>query len=62
MIGVLKDLSVRTLFDAAVDAMMLIDDSGHIVLVNPVAQKLFSYTEDQLCGLAVEILIVRTYR
>ncbi len=62
MIGVLKDLSVRTLFDAAVDAMMLIDDSGHIVLVNPVAQKLFSYTEDQLCGLAVEILIVRRYR
>ncbi|WP_297324579.1 PAS domain S-box protein [Nitrosomonas sp.] len=38
--------------------MLLTEDSGHIVLVNPVAQKLFGYTEDELSGLAVEILIV----
>ncbi len=62
MIEVLKNLGFRTLFDAAADAMLLTEDSGHIVLVNPVAQKLFGYTEDELSGLAVEILIVPRYR
>ncbi len=58
----LKDLHFRTLFDAAADAMLLVDNFGHIVLANPAAQLLFGYTEDELCGLTVEALIPPQYR
>lgn len=58
----LKNLSFRALFDAAADAMLLVDNSGHIVLANPAAQLLFGYTEDELCGLTVEALIPPQYR
>ncbi|GJL73657.1 MAG: hypothetical protein NMNS01_28560 [Nitrosomonas sp.] len=58
----LKSLSFRTLFDAAADAMLLVDDTGHIVLANPTAQLLFGYSEDELCGLTVELLMPARYR
>lgn len=57
----LKSLSFRTLFDAA-DAMLLVDDAGHIVLANSAVQLLFGYTENELCGLTVEMLIPARYR
>ena len=53
----LNDLSFRALFNAAVDAMLLVDESGHVVLGNPAAQQLFGYAEDELSGLAVEMLV-----
>lgn len=62
MIKVLKNLSFRTLFDAATDAQLLTDDSGRIVLVNPAAQKLFGCSENGLRGLEVEILMMPRYR
>jgi len=59
---VLKDLSFRALFDIAVDAMLLVDDTGHVLLANPAAQQLFGYTQDELSGLAVEMLMPPRYR
>jgi len=53
----LNDLSFRALFDAVVDAMLLVDDTGHVLLANPAAQQLFGYTQDELSGLAVEMLM-----
>ncbi|AEJ02283.1 PAS/PAC sensor signal transduction histidine kinase [Nitrosomonas sp. Is79A3] len=50
------------MFDAAADAMLLTEDSGHIVLVNPAAQKLFGYSANELIGLGIEMLIVPRYR
>ncbi len=50
-------LSFRALFDTAIDAMLLVDNFGHIVLANPAAQLLFGYTEDDLCGLEIVALI-----
>jgi PAS domain-containing protein len=40
--GTFKCLSLRTLFDVAADVMLLVADTGHIVLANPAAQLLFS--------------------
>ena len=62
MTDALENLSFRTLFDAAADAMLLVDNAGHIVLANPTVQLLFGYTENELCGLTVEVLIPSRYR
>jgi len=50
------------MFDAIADAMLLTEDSGHIVLVNPAAQQLFGYSADELSGIAIGMLIVPRYR
>jgi PAS domain S-box-containing protein len=55
-------LSFKTLFDAAIDAMLLIDDSGHITYANASAQQLLAYTEEALCGLAIDTLLPPQYR
>ncbi|MGZ8983404.1 MAG: PAS domain-containing sensor histidine kinase [Methylotenera sp.] len=62
MINPLEGLSFKTLFDAAADAMLLIDDTGHIVLANPIAQQLLGYTEEEICGLEVSALMPPQYR
>jgi len=62
VIEALKNLSFRTLFDAIADAAIVIESTGHVVLMNPAAQQLFGYTENELMGLAVEMLITPRYR
>ncbi len=58
----LTNLSFRTLFDAAVEAKLLVDAAGRIVLANPAAQLLFGYSEDEICELTVEMLMPARYR
>lgn len=58
----LTNLSFRTLFDAAVEAKLLVDAAGRIVLANPAAQLLFGYSEDELCEVTVEMLMPARYR
>jgi len=55
----LKNLSFRALFDAAVEAKLLVDDA---VLANPAAQLLFSYSENEICEITVEMLMPARYR
>ena len=62
MTDALKNLSFRTLFDAAVEAKLLVDDTGRIALANPAAQLLFGYSEDELCEITVEMLMPARYR
>ena len=59
---VLENLNFRALFDATVNAMLLTDDAGRIVFINPAAQQLFGYSENELCSLEIEALIPRRYR
>jgi len=58
----LKGLSFHTLFDAAADAMLLIDDTGHVVQANPVALQLLDYTQEEITDLEVEALMPPQYR
>ncbi len=62
MDGSLKNLSFRTLFDAAVEAKLLADATGRIVLANSAAQLLFGYSENEMCKLTVEMLMPARYR
>src|SRR5690349_17531 len=47
----------RSLLEAAPDAMVIVDDTGTIRLVNAQTEALFGYRRDELLGHPVEMLI-----
>jgi two-component system, LuxR family, sensor kinase FixL len=53
---------LRDLLEAAPDAMVIVDDVGHIVLVNAEVERLFGYQRDDLLGCPVEMLLPERYR
>jgi PAS domain S-box-containing protein len=52
----------RTLLEAAPDAIIIVDTTGHITLVNTQAEKLFNYQRAELIGQSIEMLVPRRYR
>ncbi|MBI2205114.1 MAG: sigma 54-interacting transcriptional regulator [Candidatus Rokubacteria bacterium] len=50
------------LLDAAPDAMVLVDGTGRVVLVNAQTERLFGYTRDELLGQPVEMLVPERLR
>ena len=62
MANPLKNLSSQALFDAAADAMLLVNDVGHVVEANAAALQLLEYSEAAILGLSVEALIPDSFR
>jgi PAS domain S-box-containing protein len=70
IVGVAQDVTERTraelrsrdLIESAPDAMVIIDASGRIVLVNAQTEQLFGYDRAELAGEPVEILLPERYR
>ncbi|MDR4515164.1 MAG: PAS domain S-box protein [Nitrosomonas sp.] len=58
----LDGISFRALFDAAFEAMLLVDAAGRIVLANYAAQSVFEYSLDELHGREIEMLLPERYR
>jgi len=56
------DLRFRQIFEASPDAILQVDQAGHIVLANAVAVEMFRYSPDQLRGKAVEELVPGRFR
>jgi protein-histidine pros-kinase len=52
----------RRLLESATDAMVIIDQSGRIVMVNAQTERLFGYARAELLGFPVEILIPKQFR
>ena len=52
----------RALLEAAPDAMVIVDRSGRILLVNAQTETLFGYRREELIGQPVEILVPGRYR
>jgi PAS domain S-box-containing protein len=49
------------LFQHATEGIIVSNKAGEIVMVNPIAEKLFQYTKDELIGKKIEVLIPRRY-
>ena len=46
-----------TLLDSAPDAMIIVNDSGEIVIVNSQTERMFGFTRDELIGEKIELLL-----
>lgn len=53
----LKESTYVILFDAIQEGLIVTDNKGKVVLCNPVCEKLFGYTEDELVGEKIEVLV-----
>jgi formate hydrogenlyase transcriptional activator len=56
------DERYRRLLEAAPDAMVVVDRSGRMILVNSLTEKMFGYTRQELLNQPVEILIPESLR
>lgn len=56
------DSLFRSLLESAPDAMVIVDQSGSIVLVNSQTVKLFGFSRDELLGQSVDILVPERFR
>ncbi|BEP46300.1 PAS domain S-box protein [Variovorax sp. V15] len=52
----------RSLFSAYPDSLLVVDQSGSIVLANPSAAALLGYTANELVGLNVDVLVPESIR
>jgi PAS domain S-box-containing protein len=56
------NMRYRALLDAAPDAILVVNQSGTIALVNAQAERLFGYRRNELIGQPMEILIPQRFR
>nr|MBO2487853.1 hypothetical protein [Gammaproteobacteria bacterium] len=52
----------QAVLDAAVDAVVLFDHEGRIELLNHAGERMFGYSEQEVIGLKVDILLPEPYR
>ena len=53
---------MTSLFENATEGIILTNGSGQIVLVNPAAQSIFGYEEEELSGQHIEVLIPKQFK
>ena len=52
----------QAFFDAAPDAIVVVDGAGRLTMVNGLAEQMFGYRRAELLGQAVELLVPERYR
>ena len=55
-------LDYRAVFESAPDGIVVVDDDGRIVELNPCVLEQFGYTAEELIGERVEILVPEAVR
>ena len=56
------DPEFRTLFEAAPDAMIVVDEGGVVLLANEQAEAAFGYNASEIIGNSVEMLLPDRFR
>lgn len=54
--------NIRTLLDAAPSGVVVVNEAGEITFVNPMAERLFGYTHEELIGRSVDLLVPEPLR
>jgi len=54
--------TTRALFEAAAQAIFVVDQGGRIAMVNPATEKMLGYAESELIGQPVELLVPENLR
>ncbi|MDV6030903.1 MAG: PAS domain S-box protein [Phycisphaera sp. RhM] len=57
-----EEMRFRGLLEAAPDAMVIVDETGTLTLVNQQTERLFGYDREELLGQPVELLIPQSLR
>ena len=57
-----SEATARALFEAAGQAILVIDQSGRIVMANPATEKMLGYAQDELIGQSIELLVPESLR
>ncbi|HTA26954.1 MAG TPA: PAS domain-containing protein, partial [Bacteroidia bacterium] len=52
----------KVLFETAAESLVVTDEKGSIVLVNARTNEMFGYTENELIGQKLEVLLPKKYR
>ncbi|MDQ1379669.1 MAG: hypothetical protein QOJ71_388 [Actinomycetota bacterium] len=58
----LSDEVLRQTLDVAPDGLVVVDQAGTIVFVNPMVEQLFEYGNDELVGMSVDLLLPEDVR
>ena len=56
-----SELKFRSVIQSASDAIFLVNEEGEVILWNKAAEKIFGYTEEEICGQPSSILMGKKY-
>jgi PAS domain S-box-containing protein len=59
---VISNETFRQVFQSSVEAIIMVDQQGKILLANPISEQMFGYEKDSLIGLVVEDLLPEQMR
>jgi PAS domain S-box-containing protein len=60
--SLVTDDAFREIFHSMSEGIVMVDESGKIVIANPIAEQVFGYKKDELSGLMLEQLLPERYR
>ncbi|MEO7988345.1 MAG: PAS domain-containing sensor histidine kinase [Chryseolinea sp.] len=61
-LSLVSNEAFREIFQSMSEGIVMVDDSGKIVVANKIAEQLFGYSENELTGMLMENLLPERYR